>query len=722
MPDARSPSKIRFGPFELDLESGDLQRNGRKVRLPEQQFQILQMLLLREGGVVSRDEIRKRLWPNDTVVEFDRSINAAVMKLRSALGDTADKPTFIETIARRGYRFLIPVLMNKEQLPDLPAAEVRRGSLVGQRVSHYRVLGVLGGGGMGLVYKAEDLKLNRPVALKFLPEELASDALALQRFEREARTASQLNHPNICTIYHVAEHADQPFIVMELLEGKSLREVISESAGSDGEAKQPLPLEQLLDIAIQIADGLDAAHQKGIIHRDIKPANIFLTLRGTVKILDFGLAKIAMAADPEIRPVPATEDQVRDSPAGARSVSPVEISLSRTGFAMGTAGYMSPEQIRGERLDARTDLFSFGLVLYEMATGQRAFSGETAAIVHDAILNRILPPARESNPALPAALEEIIRKALQKKREDRYQTADAMLIDLKSVVMAVDGAPGQDWPISALEQRQRGPIRSLAWVAGAMTLVALVVAAYFWLEREKSVPFAHFTIERATDSDHTSFAAISPDGSYLASVVSNAKGDHSLWVRQLSTNVERPILEKPAFDYLGLIFSPDGRYIYFSVDSVSKHSIVSNTGDIYRIPILGGQPTRILQDVDGPFSFTEKGRRLCFYRQYDPDIYKFLSASADGGDERVLAEGKAPFPAMATCAPNGKFALLGGGLSGVEILDFATGKKHSWISTTSLDGILYRSQMGPQRQGCVWTSREDRTVSGATHLSVLSGG
>jgi eukaryotic-like serine/threonine-protein kinase len=274
MPDANLPSSIRFGPFVLDLASGDLLRDGRSTRLPEQQFQILQMLLFREGGVISREEIRKKLWPNDTIVEFDRSINAAIMKLRSALGETAEDPSFIETVARRGYRLLVSVQVADRKILEALTPVSKNGSLVGQKVLHYRVLGVLGGGGMGLVYEAEDLKLTRPVALKFLPEEVARDAVTLQRFEREARTASSLNHPNICTIYQVEEHENHPFIVMELLEGKNLRALIAEFS-SPLEGKQfNLPLHQLLDLAIQIAEGLDAAHQKGIIHRDIKPANI----------------------------------------------------------------------------------------------------------------------------------------------------------------------------------------------------------------------------------------------------------------------------------------------------------------------------------------------------------------------------------------------------------------------------------------------------------------
>jgi eukaryotic-like serine/threonine-protein kinase len=354
------PDLVRFGPFEFDLEAAELWSKGRSTRLPEQQFRILHMLLLAQGGVVSREDIRKRLWPNDTVVEFDRSINAAVMKLRIALGDTGDKPQIIETLIRRGYRLMVPVEWKKEVLPELMVREARQSSLVGLKVSHYRVLGILGAGGMGLVYKGEDLKLNRPVALKFLPTEMSSDSLTIQRFEREARTASSLNHPNICTIYEVDEHDKQPFIVMELLEGETLRELIARIGGSATEDSRGLPLLQLLDIALQIAEGLNAAHQKSIIHRDIKPANVFITPSGRVKILDFGLAKTGA----EILPEPLKEIDTHDSLASALRNAAIDSTMSRTGITMGTAGYMSPEQVRGEKLDARTDLFSFGLILF----------------------------------------------------------------------------------------------------------------------------------------------------------------------------------------------------------------------------------------------------------------------------------------------------------------------------------------------------------------------
>jgi serine/threonine protein kinase/Flp pilus assembly protein TadD len=424
------------------------------------------------------DEIQRRLWPNDTIVDFENGINTAIRRLRQALGDSADQPKYIETIPRRGYRLMVPVEW-VEQLPvasgQLPksehAAAVRMqpetGSLISKKVSHYRVLEVIGGGGMGMVYKAEDLKLGRQVALKFLPEELASDPVALQRFEREAQTASSLNHPNICTIHEVEEYEGQPFIVMELLEGETLRDRLASLAATQNK----LALDQLLDTAIQICEGLQAAHAKGIIHRDIKPANIFLTSSGQVKILDFGLAKLVEAGEKEPTPdgvIPSAErseasrdpynsddvdgigvprllgrppsrttsslgmtheNDALNGPAEAaprHPVTPAEHTLTRTGLAMGTSGYMSPEQVRAETLDARTDIFSFGLVLYEMATGQRAFSGATAAVVENAILNEPPLPARELNPALPPRFITTIDKALEKDREQRYQSASEM--------------------------------------------------------------------------------------------------------------------------------------------------------------------------------------------------------------------------------------------------------------------------------------------------------
>ncbi len=296
-------------------------------------------------------------------------------------------------------------------------------SLVGKTVSHYRVLEKLGGGGMGVVYRAEDTRLDRHVALKFLPEEMAQDKQALERFKREARAASALNHPNICTVHDIDEHEGRVFIVMELLEGHTLGHRIS---------GKPLPTELVLELGNQIAGALAAAHAKGITHRDVKPANIFVTEQEQAKLLDFGLAMIAMRAEA------ATETGARHDLPTATSGTPSGDDLTRTGMLMGTVPYMSPEQVRGEPLDAQTDLFSFGTVLYEMTTGQPAFSGETIGQIFDAILSHEPMAPRLLNPRVPAALQRLITKALSKKRQERYQNASELGADFKGVHLEME--------------------------------------------------------------------------------------------------------------------------------------------------------------------------------------------------------------------------------------------------------------------------------------------
>jgi Tol biopolymer transport system component len=527
----------------------------------------------------------------------------------------------------------------------------------GDQAGHYTIVEALGKGGMGEVFVAEDARLHRRVALKVLPQILASDPGARERFEREAQAVAALNHPNIVTIHSVEEHGGRLFLTMELVDGRPLSETIP---------KGGMPLDRLLRIGIEVADAMSAAQQRGITHRDVKPANIMLTASGRVKVLDFGLAKIRDAEAAR-----ATDDLTRMS---SRS------DLTGEGKIIGTVAYMSPEQAEGKPVDPRSDIFSLGVVLHEMATGERPFKGDTNVSIISAILKDTPAPITDSNPNLPADLARIIRRCLAKDPDRRYQTAADLRNELEE--LRQDTASGT----VTIARAPRRPRRRMFAIA-AIAFGAFAAAAGAWVTlnhaaagRRGSHAFTLDKITRLTTTGSAFIATISPDGRYVVHVKGEDRGV-GLWMRQTATTSDVRIVPPADVRVDGLVFSPDGDYIFYSA-----YPGIGGVASLYRVPVLGGTATKVIEDIDSPVTFAPDGRQIAFLRgSMVRGTTELIVAGTSGGNAHAVATATAPdrFASEGLAwSPDGKTILVPaastrpGVLTVMYAVDLASGTAH----------------------------------------------